>query len=134
MNWNKYSPDTILTGRNKEGVRLIIEFGKDFKNKMGYDLDIGCIKCFRNDFQKFLNRGTMAERKSAYKLKPMYNGLSLGFGSKVYISDQNITDELAERFVKEHPKGLSLFSEYPKQEEPKADKPKQKRSRKKVNG
>lgn len=112
--WSIYNADTVLNGKDKDGNRLVLEFSKDFRERMGYNLDISCPKCFRNDFDKFLNKNNMSTKnKSSFKLKPMYNGIALGFGSKVFLSDDNITDELAEKFVKEHPKGLGLFSEYP---------------------
>ena len=53
-------------------------------------------------------------KKCSFKLKPMYDGLSLGFGSKIFISSANINDAIATKFANEHPKGLGLFSEYPK--------------------
>lgn len=113
MDWGKYTPDTVRTGKDKNGNRLILQFSKDYKKRMGQDLDIGCPKCFRNDFQKYLKKEDMPDKKTEWKIKPMYEGVSLGFGSKVILSSSNITDELAEKFAREHKKGIGLFYSYP---------------------
>ena len=63
---------------------------------------------------------------SEWKIKPMYEGISLGFGSKVILSSTNITDKIAEKFAREHKKGLGLFSSYPKDFTLEKPKPKRK--------
>jgi hypothetical protein len=115
MDWGSIHPNRIRSGVDSQGRRLILQFAVDFEKKLGYKLDISCPKCFQNDYDKYLKSTIMPDKKkSAWKLKPMYEGVSLGFGSKVIISSANLTDELAEKFAKEHRKGLGLFSQYPK--------------------
>ena len=62
-------------------------------------------------------------KNSGYKLKPMYNGIRFGaFGSNKFANNENLTDEMAKKLIKDHPKGEGLFLTIPK--EPKKEAPK----------
>ncbi len=54
----------------------------------------------------------MAQTKN-YKLKEKYNGLPLKFGSNIYVTNINLTDEYAEILLKKH-NAEDIFDVYPK--------------------
>ena len=54
-------------------------------------------------------------RKSDYRLKLKYEGIQLSFGSTIFVTNENITNEIGAKLLKE--KGEHLFDVIP---EPKA--------------
>lgn len=54
---------------------------------------------------------------SGYILKAKYDGIPLGFGSPVLVTNANITKEYAEKLIKEHKRGADLFDKIPEETE-----------------
>ena len=113
MEWHRLAPSFIRSGKDDSGERLILGFAKEFERKMGRRLNIGCPSCFLSDFHQYsnhFNSDTMAN----YKVQPRYEGLTKRIDGKIEVlSNVGLTDELAEKFVKNHPRGLDLFQKFP---------------------
>ena len=56
------------------------------------------------------------ENTSGYKLKPMYEGIPLEFGSQIHVTSKSITKKQAELLIKNHPRGEELFAEIPQKQ------------------
>lgn len=102
-NWTEYKLESIVGQRKPDGSLLLEEFLKDYANLKGVSLDSlqpSCSKCL-NDYLKFLKNKIMQENKteSNYKLQKRYNGIPLKFGSSIFVTNDNITDEYAEIII-----------------------------------
>lgn len=94
-----------------------------------------CNDCYRDavyEMYSYLKKNGKMKEKSIYKLK---NGvlLQMGFGSGEFYTNANLTDEIAEKYLEEHPERINYFAIYPDdwQDRAKIDKPKRKFKRKK---
>ena len=114
MEWENISLNEIKTGSDGNGNRLISLFAREYVKLMNTD---PCFNCpgLQDRYIKFLNKRKAMEnvKNSGFKLKPMYEGVSLGFGSNQTLSAANLSDENALKFAKEHPKGVGLFEKVP---------------------
>lgn len=108
--WLNYQAEEVRTGV-VDGVRLVVEFNKDFKKIFNREVCITCKSDFKKDFEKYIN--IMSAKNEDYKLKPRYNGIPLGgFGSRVYVTNNTITAAQAKKLAKEHPLGKELFEKF----------------------
>ena len=128
--WSKYQADEVKNGYDQDGKRLIISFKKDYKSLFGIDI---CHHCngFNAKFLKFIEKlKQMKDKKKPncnYRLKKMYDGITL-FGSTKYYKNDTLTDEDARHLIEKHPRGEGLFEVLP--EEPKeTEQPKAKKKR-----
>lgn len=95
---------------------LKIEFLSDYAQLFNIKYSDLCFSC-KGNLQKYwfkmqeeLSKGEI--KKCDFKLKPAFNGVSLGHtGKRLTLS--NITNELALLFCKDHPHGVELFMELP---------------------
>lgn len=74
-----------------------------------------CADCYRDvviEMYSYLKRYGKMKEKSSYALK---NGvlLQVGFGSSEMYTNNNLTDEAAERYLAENPKGIVFFASTP---------------------
>ena len=74
-----------------------------------------CGDCYRDaviEMYSYLKRYGKMKEKSSYALK---NGvlLQVGFGSSEMYTNNNLTDEAAERYLAENPKGIVFFASTP---------------------
>lgn len=85
-------------------------FINDYQAATGHRI---CPSCggFREKYETFKTK-TMSTT-SKYRIKPMYNGIQLEFGSSVHVFNQTITDAQAEALLKKHPLGKGLFEVLP---------------------
>ncbi len=60
------------------------------------------------------------ENTCNYKLKAKYNGLPLAFGSQIYVTNNNITDEYAEKLLERYEAEV-IFDKYPVNKEVKKE-------------
>lgn len=101
-----------------------------------------CGDCYRDaaiEIYTYLRRYGKMKEKSNYALK---NGvvLQMGFSSSEMYTNANLTDEAAERYLKENPSGIKYFSRAPEDwekrvkasTETKTSKPRRSRARKAV--
>lgn len=119
-NWNNIKEEEAVTTYKYELLTA-------YSVKSGISLEKLCLNC-KNKLKVYYYYLIKTNTMSEYRLKPMYNGLALKPGSNVIINQASMTDMLAERFIKEHPKGEDLFDYIPKKEV--EDKPKRGRKKK----
>ncbi|SOC79821.1 hypothetical protein SAMN06296241_1358 [Salinimicrobium sediminis] len=122
MDWREIDKAAIFTGKDENGNRYLSQFLKDYKDTFHPDMiNAGCSKCLEDYYQKFIKHlSTMSKKdtNSGYKLRAKYNGIPLEFGSPVQVSNANLTDELAQKLLKNHPAGEDLFETIPEGNEP----------------
>jgi hypothetical protein len=113
--WNNLSTEQIKTGKNAEGVPYLTLFLQDYTQrfKPTEPLFPNCGKCLNTYIQKYKNYTPMEKIKSKYKLKLMFEGITL-FGTGLVITNETLTDEIGEQLLNEHPHGVALFDEIPK--------------------
>lgn len=114
MNWSKLDIEIIFSGKNAEGVRYLQLFLSDYVSLIEpKDTPIAsCKKCLKKYLYEFLTYKPKTMEKQNYQLKPKYEGITI-FGTGIVFTNANLTDELAERLVKEHPAGVKLFAIMP---------------------
>lgn len=117
MKWQNLTANYVRTA-NVDGRRLVLDFAIDFKNKFNREICVSCISQFNADFAKYIN--SMSEKTVNYRLKGKYNNISLGFGKRGRLSNENMNDKDALFLLKHHPKGKELFDILP-EEEPKPE-------------
>lgn len=114
--WNNYQSHQVKNDVDASGNRLISAFAKDYKSVFGLDI---CPNCndFQIKFQNFLKQidimSKSKSKNSGYVLKKKYQNIPLGFGSPIYVNNDNMTDEYAQRLLKNHPRGKDLFHHIP---------------------
>ncbi len=126
LDWKNIKASDVLKGSDENGSRLVSLFAKDYKIIMGSDICPSC-KDFNVKYLTFIKKlETMnVVKNSGFKLKAMYNNITL-HGSQTYYNNDNLTDEKALELIEKHPKGTGLFDEVPEnleelQKESKAD-------------
>lgn len=83
-----------------------------------------CSDCYHDaviEMYLYLKKYGKMKEKSTYTLK---NGavIQLGFGSSKMFTNSNLTDEAAEKFLANNPKGLVFFASYPDDWEERVEK------------
>lgn len=134
MNWEEYTIAQIQTGKSPEGVKLLLLFLKDVKEKLNiFQPNAHCGACL-NDYYKRLtknkNINIMAnteQPKSKYRLLEKRNNIQVEFGGNDFLNNQNITDERAEKLIERFKKlkgkdfkMTDLFALYPEEKPAKA--------------
>jgi len=118
--WLKYKAEEVLTDKDKNGNRLISSFASDYKRVFNQDVCPSC-KDFKIKFQKFIKQiqimKNQDKKNSGFVLKKMYQNIPLGFGSSVYVNNDNMTDEYGAELLENHPRGEELFSHIPEEKE-----------------
>lgn len=125
--WRLLDKVAIFTGKDKNGNRYLTSFLKDYK-RIFHPLDInaGCERCLNDYYNKILNYLTMAPKENKntdFILKIKYNGIPLKFGSRILVTNANLTDEIGSFLLANHPRGEKLFDKIGKivEDEPKKD-------------
>ena len=116
MDWRTIDKAAIFNGKDENGNRYLSQFLKDYQETFHPDMiNAGCLRCLEDYYQTFIKYlSTMSQTKnSGYKLREKYNGIPLEFGSPVQVSNSNLTDEYAEKLLKDHPAGADLFEAIP---------------------
>jgi len=94
----------------------------------------GCGDCYRDAIIlmiNYLKKNDIMEKKSNYQLKP---GVIIHIiGMNNVFSNHNLTDEAAETFLKNNPKGIKMFTYHPEDWESKVEKLKNKKDNGKEN-
>lgn len=114
--WSKIDKVVIFKGTDENGNRYLSQFLKDYQQLTGAkELNVGCGNCLEDYYKKYIqNFSTMSKKnKSGYVLKAKYDGIPLKFGSRTFVSNRNMTDQLAKELIKNHPKGEDLFDAIP---------------------
>lgn len=106
MDWSKYNAEQVRT-KSVGGVRLALLFAQDYEKKFNQSVCISCSSNFAADFKKYV-MSDLPKQEALYRLKPMYDGISLGF-NKGRVFNVTITEKQAIELAKNHPKGKGLF-------------------------
>ncbi|MBE99313.1 hypothetical protein [Flavobacterium coralii] len=119
IDFTKIDANTLATGVDDKGVKYLEIFLKEYTRLFGGSVNPGCNKCLTSYLDKYKKAMAKGENKSGYKLKAKYNGIPLGFGKRVLVTNENITEEYAEQLL-QRPNGKDLFEVIPdkKQKEP----------------
>lgn len=91
---------------------LIKIYAETFEER---DLCASCKEKVRNYYKKLRDHFKIKEimANSKYRLKEDAGVMQMEFGSAEFISNDNITDEIAEQFLKINPNRIVVFEEFP---------------------
>lgn len=124
IDWSVFDAETVFRGKSPEGTPYLLQFLRDYKRIVNpAEAPVAsCKKCVQKYLNQLINFKKMDIKISKnWKLKAKYEGITL-FGTGIILTNSNITDELAERFYKEHPAKENLFDLMP-EELPSEDAP-----------
>ena len=121
--WHKIDIGTIIGGVAPDGSPLLKHFLLDYKNEFNVEVvNASCHKCILSYQNEFIKKYGDMENTSQYRLHKKREGLQLEFGSSIFVTNKNITDDYAEKLIKRFStlkadfKLDDLFSHYPKTE------------------
>ena len=100
FNWIEISNENIINGFTVNGVSYLELFLIEYVKKFNEQPNAGCGKCLNSYINKYKN--AMTESNCKYKLLPDCQGLPLEFGSDIYLTNQNLTDEYAEKIIENY--------------------------------
>lgn len=107
--------ETIFTSKDSDGNRYLSLFLQDYKQAFP-DVRViaGCRGCLEEYYRKYIKHIPIMKviKNSGYVLKKKYNGIPLKFGSQIYVSNANLTDDLAKELLKRK-NGKDLFEKMP---------------------
>lgn len=143
-NWENMNIEQIIGGKTADNTRYLQLFLKDYSKEFNITtLNAGCNKCIKDYLRKYKSKFNNMDNNSNYVLHKKREGIQLGFGSSVFVNNDNITDKYAEQLIKRYKKSheskgevfeLSyLFCKFPKEEIKPVETtqvPKKKRTRK----
>ncbi|TYP71482.1 hypothetical protein [Aquimarina intermedia] len=119
--WRNIDKVTIFNGKDENGNRYLSQFLKDYQNIFQPDMiNAGCQRClndYYNNYIKYVSSMKTEKKESGFKLREKYNGIPLEFGSATLVTNANITDEIGNKLLKDHPRGEELFEAIPEEEE-----------------
>jgi len=112
-NWLDIGKAAIFRDKSKGGYLFL--FLKDYQEHFGGSLYPSCNKCLNKYWENYTKSLLIMEEKKhhGYVLKLKYNGISLR-GYTDSFRNGDLTEEQAERLLREHPHGAELFDEIPK--------------------
>lgn len=120
MQWHTMKLETIIGGKTADNISYLKLFLIDYKNEFHVqNVNASCKKCINSYHTEFIKKYNKMENVSKYKLLPKREGLQLEFGSSIFVSNRNLTDEYAEiliaryKAVKKDFKLSDLFEVYP---------------------
>jgi hypothetical protein len=116
IDWLKIDKVTIFKGKDENGNRYLNQFLSDYKKIFNAkEINAGCERCLEDYYFKLIKHLQMGKstNDSGYILKAKYDGIPLGFGSPILVTNANITKKYAEKLIKEHKRGVDLFDKIP---------------------
>ena len=116
--WRKLNKVTVFTGKDKNGNRYLTQFLRDYQKTFNVlEINAGCERCLNEYYSKLiLKLNTMSNNKKqdcAYVLKLKYHGIPKTPGSRDLITNENLTNEIGDFLLKNHPRGEMLFDAMP---------------------
>ncbi len=123
-NWLDYKIENIIGGKSADGVSLLQLFLKDYAKEFNITtLNASCKKCVNGYLQNYKSKFMKMDSNCKYILHKKREGIQLGFGSNIFVNNNNITEEYAIKLISKFKaiKGNEfsmdyLFSKYPKEE------------------
>lgn len=120
MDWHNIKLETIIGGKDANDCSFLQQFLIDYKKEFSVEkVNPSCQTCLKEYHNEFIKKHYKMENNSKYELHKKREGLPLEFGSNIFVTNQNLTDEYAfkliERFseINENFKLEDLFSKYP---------------------
>lgn len=113
--WEEYSIEYIVSGKTTDNVPLLklflIDYSKLFHTST---LNPSCSKCLQDYLNNYKNKINKMENPntSQYRLKEKFNNIPLEFGSNIFVNNNNITDEYAEKLLERY-NAEKIFDVYP---------------------
>lgn len=141
--WENLRVSTIISGKTADGTSLLKLFLIDYTKLFKVKVNPSCPKCINNYHTNYKLKLHEMDNNCDYKLKKMYAGIPLQFGSSTFLTNTNLTNELAEILIanrkskKPNFKASDIFEKYPveqvevKEVEVVQAKPKKKRNTRK---
>ena len=114
-NWENYELSNIIGGKSSDGVSLLKLFLQDYSKIFHTTtLNAGCQKCLQDYLTNYKNKINKMENPntSQYRLKQKYQNIPLEFGSNIFVNNNNITDEYAEKLLERYD-AEKIFEVYP---------------------
>ena len=122
MQWHKMNIETIVSGKTADDISYLKLFLIDYKKEFNVEVvNPSCSRCLNNYLDSFKKKYNKMENTSNYILKKKREGLQLSFGSSIFVTNKNLTDEYAKKLIERFSKkeGFTLdylFDKYPKEE------------------
>lgn len=110
------SIEQIIGGSTADGQRYLELFLKDYTKLFSTKVNPSCKNCLKNYLQNYKSKLLNMENNCKYRLKKKYNGIQTKFGSGIFVTNDNITDELGKELFKNHKNPEQLFERYPKEQ------------------
>ena len=99
--WHKIDIGQIIGGVAPDGSPLLKHFLIDYKQEFSVQVvNASCHKCINEYRHEFVKKYGDMENTSQYRLHKKREGLQLEFGSSIFVTNKNITDDYAEKLIK----------------------------------
>lgn len=113
--WELYNLENIIGGKTTDNIPLLKLFLQDYSKLFHTTtLNVSCQKCLQDYLTNYKNKINKMENPntSNYRLKQKYNNIPLEFGSNIFVNNNNITDEYAEKLLERYD-AEKIFDVYP---------------------
>ena len=120
LNWLEMDTKNIVSGVTADGVKYLEVFLQDYTKSFQKKVNPSCNNCIANYLKEYKEKFQIMENKTDYRLHKKREGLQLQFGSKIHVTNANLTNQYAEILIKRYAihKGDEaiefLFDIYPK--------------------
>lgn len=99
--WHKIDIGQIIGGVAPDGSPYLKHFLIDYKKEFSVEVvNASCNKCINEYRHEFVKKYGDMENNSQYRLHKKREGLQLEFGSSIFVTNKNITDDYAEKLIK----------------------------------
>ncbi len=120
MDWQSMKLETIISGKDANDCSFLQQFLIDYKKEFSVEIvNPSCQTCLKEYHNEFVKKFRKMENNSKYELLKKREGLQLEFGSNIFVTNENLTDEYARILIdryselNENFKLEDLFSKYP---------------------
>lgn len=113
--WELYNLENIISSKTADNIPLLKLFLQDYSKLFHTTtLNAGCQKCLQDYLTNYKNKINKMENPNAsnYRLKQKYQNIPLEFGSNIFVNNNNITDEYAEKLLERY-NAEKIFDVYP---------------------
>ena len=113
--------EKVIGGKTADNTSYLELFLQDYSREFNNTtLNASCKSCLKDYLRKYKLKYNKMENNSNYVLHEKRQGIPLGFGSSVFVTNSNITDAYANKLVEKYKKVQGdefkmsfLFSKYP---------------------
>lgn len=111
MNWEEYNIEQIIGGVAPDGTRYLKLFLQDYTSIFNESVCANCHSKLSGYLTKYKNRMKAKDNNCQWRLKEKYNGIQLEPCSAIFLTNDTLTDELAQQLFNR--RGGSLFDRIP---------------------